>query len=119
MAFLPISQRPDPWGRYAPPPSRDVVRAYPIEKRNSVLLSLLLIIAFAAVLGWTVRAGVEPPRTAPTTAPVSRQAETPPAPTSLCSGPDGTLNGWHGNTGFAPRDVFGFLPKCNDAGRRQ
>jgi hypothetical protein len=45
---------------------------------------------------------------------------TPPTPTStLCFEPDGTVNGWHGNIGFGPRDVFGLLPKYSDAGRRR
>jgi hypothetical protein len=101
----------------------------PVRRRS--FTPIVLVAAVAAVIGFVVRSAVDQPqapqsRTVIIRQPDGRQAAAPattsPQPANgLCSEADGTVRGWAGHNyggGSSPRDVFGFLPRCDQGGRR-
>jgi hypothetical protein len=124
MTFLPERHRsppPQAW-RMAQTRYGGLAHPTPLDWRPAPrrsFMPILMTAAVAAVIGYMVRSAVEQPQ--PKMITVERQARAPAAPpvaNGPCSEADGTVRGGPNVSGFGPpRDVFGFLPRC-DGGRR-
>jgi hypothetical protein len=129
MTFLPQRHRspaPQVWNRAEPRHDlahADAMHWRPVPVRRRSFLPVLLTAAIAAVIGFVVRSAIEQPRTPLARTVVIRQAAPPAgADPQRASGPcteaDGTVRGGPNVSGFGPpRDVFGFLPRCDQGGR--
>jgi hypothetical protein len=123
MALLPsrhCSTSPQVWNRVEP--RHDLARLdamtwRPVRRRS--FTPVILTIAGAAIAGFMVRSAIDHPRITPRLVAVERPAYVPsvaPPAGGPCAEADGTVRNGPRVGGFAPRDVFGFLPKCD--GRR-
>jgi hypothetical protein len=134
MAFLPDRRSPPvpakPWDKTDPRHDLahpDAIRWRPVKRGTP---SILLTALCAAVIGWLVRSAIDHPRTSRLVV-VERQAPIPAAPPAAgapppasgpCAESDGRVRGRGlGGRNYVgdslPRDVFGFLPRCNVGGR--
>jgi hypothetical protein len=125
MTFLPQRQRspaPRVWSRVEPRHDRivhpDAMHWRPVPVQRRSYMPVLMTAAVAAVIGYMVRSAIEQPRAPQSRTVVIRQPDAPRA-SGPCAEADGTVRNGPNVSGFGPpRDVFGFLPRCDQGGRR-